>query len=185
MFSKADLEGVQKAFPKLGKSEIYNAALVKQLRGYLLSGVKSLLNRSGQFDPGEENLRRAAALGIDLGKIRPKNDLYSPWFKGQRYRATKQPAPSYSDGHKDRVRELGILERTTVGGRGPVPPTYRLIKFDENGLPVKSRKPEEGVAWQTRDVTRSSVEKAKAGSPIQIMIAHNVRWLMYRFDIKR
>jgi hypothetical protein len=183
MFSKADLQGVQKAFPKLGKSETYNAALVKQLRGYLLSGIKNLLNRSGQFDPGEENLRRAVALGIDLGKIRPKNELYSPWFKGQRYSATKQPAPSYSDEHKDRVRGFGILERTTIGGRGPVPPTYRLIKFDKKGLPVKSK--ERGSAWQTRDVTRSSVEKATAGSPIQIMIDHNIQWLMYRFDIKR
>ena len=186
MFSKGDLAGMQKVLVNVGTSEKWTVAALKTLRDYTKTGLQSVLNRSSSFDPGDETLRRAVALGFSLDKVKPGNGVYSPYFSKRVYPATKAPVPSFSEAYKNRIRNAAILEYTAFGGRGTFQKSYKLKRVDADNKPVmKKDANNKPTGYDFIVVPASVISGNRERSPLQQRsIDYELRYLKNRFDIR-
>lgn len=129
--SDRDVAGMQTVIPKLDQSEKYNAALLKELRGFVVKALNQQLQGIGYYKPGKGDMQRLAALGIDTKKLPNNNNYYHPLIGGK-FRVSKTLFPEYSDELIENLKNRGAVRPL----KNPLRDTYSLIRTDANGAPV-------------------------------------------------
>ena len=165
--SNKDVEQMQTVLPKLGNSENYNAATLKQVTGYVDEILKQQLQGIGYFKPPPGMMERIVASGIDP-KTLPKmnNNSYDP-FIGGRYPVTGATAPEYSKEFIQNVKDRGAVRFL----KSPSEDAYTLIAVDAKGTPLY--KYAENLPGSTQPDTKSDkigyrqvvISKSELGNP--------------------
>jgi hypothetical protein len=124
--SDKDLQGMRKILVSVGKTASYTEKQIKRLKVHLRNAIEHSLRQNVGAAPFPEELFRAAVShGIDLSKMVPKNDYYTP-FMPQPYAASGQMQPGYSEQQLGLMRNQHLLNQSLKKG------SYRLPIFDDN-----------------------------------------------------
>ena len=138
--SNADLVGAQKTLVKLNQSEGFNAATLKELRGYIKNLVTTSLDYVGTYALPERTIESMAKLGVPVKDIKGKNDFYSPFLANRNYAVTGEPVPSFSKAYIKQLRDdsiFGYVAETGASAKFPV--SYRLRLTNEDGIPLRNK----------------------------------------------
>ena len=133
-YSDYDLQGMQKIIPTTGKVKSFTMEEILNLRDILTSSIQhSLEVGTGTADIPDTTFRLAAGQGFDLGKIRPKNNFYSPYLP-RPYPASGQMQPGYTPQDLVGIEDGYLLDQAFRLGK------YEMPNFDNNGALVSYTK---------------------------------------------
>ena len=178
--SNQDLKGMQKTLSELGRSEEYNAAKIRSLRGYLVGNLQVQLDSIGTWKPSNNALLTTAAqLGFDIKGIKGKNNYYNPYLADKKYAVTNQPVPTYSRNVQELLRKRGILSYVASKTPGISEAVYTLIRTDNDGRPLYVDKN------KTKPKTITLTEQQLTEPMWQTMIDYNVNHLKLIHKIHR
>ena len=138
-----DLRGVQDTLVKINQDGGFNAASLRELRGYLAGVVKNSLESVGTYELPDSTLKRAAQLGVDVKSIKGQKGFYSPYLADQTYAVSKKPVPSYSKEYIEQLVDGSIFGYVAQRGGPSMPNQYRLFDIDETTkqpIPLANKK---------------------------------------------
>jgi hypothetical protein len=178
--SDRDLKGMQRTLRELGRSEEYNAAKIRALRGYLVNNLQVQLDSIGTWKPSNDALLTTAAqLGFDVKGIKGENNYYNPRLANRNYAVTGQPVPAYSKNVQAQLRRRGILSYLASKTPGISGTVYTLIRTDNTGRPLYK----DDKRTQPRTITLT--EEMLTNPAYQEMIDYNVNHLKLIHKIHR
>ena len=130
-FTDKDLKGAQKLFGSMNNDKGYNATALKQIRGILMGGVRSMLGQTGSFKISDEMIEQGLKLGAKPSDIivnRSDQGGYSKYYqkKDRAYEVSKQFAPGASSEDFTKLEQIGVLEPFKAPGGD-----YQVYKTQE------------------------------------------------------